>query len=190
MLAFAVVMFASTALGAATAGLYFDYWPGVMSYSPGPWSFFDIYLYLHNAPYYITAIEYRIETPTDPGHANFILYEVKLGPQAVVDLGAPFEGHTIAFWPPLSGYDTGYNLICGYRCLTTLPCLPMGAPPEPGAIADYPLVVGPHPDSGELRGAYFPDNLLFPITGFRSILCPNAIGTEETSWGVIKSLFR
>lgn len=43
-----VVLFTSTSLAGATLGLYFDYLPGVMAYSPPPTSFFDIYLFLQD----------------------------------------------------------------------------------------------------------------------------------------------
>lgn len=179
----AISLFASTALGAATMGLYFDYTPGKMTLSPEPWSFFDVYLYLHAAPYYITAVEYQLRVPSSPANAFFI-YERFLAPGAVLELGDPLAGHSIAFWPPLNGLDPGYNMICKYTCLTSLPCS------QEDGLAVYFLVVGPHPDSGALRGAYYPDNLLFPITGLTSILCPYYVGTEETSWGAIKGLYR
>lgn len=180
-----IVLFASTSLAAATLGLYFDLWPGTMAYAPPPEpipSFFDVYLYLHASNYYVTALEYQITTPLDPTHAFFVIISVSLADQAVVTLGSPWEGHSIAFWPPLDGYNPGYNMICKFKCMGLAPCH--------GVLADYPIVIGPHPDSGELWGAFYPDNETFPIIGLTSILCPDMIGVQDTNWGSIKSLYK
>jgi hypothetical protein len=173
-----LVIFATTSVWGATLGLYFDYWPGKMAYDPVPFSFFDIYLYLHGANYFVTALEYSLVYPPT---GMFLVTDVVLGPNVVVELGDPLSGHSLAFWPPLSGFDPGYNMICQYKGMTLAPC---GA-----GLMDYPIVVGPHPDSGQLWGTYFPENNTFPIIGLTSILCPVQIGVEETSWGAIKSLF-
>jgi hypothetical protein len=181
LLGFLLISLASTPVAGTTMGLYFDHWPGKMDYSPPPTSFFDVYMYLHDAPYFVTALEYSLLTPADPAHSLFIIVETELTASAVVELGSPWEGHSLAFWPPLSGFDPGYNMICKYTCMTLAPC---GA-----GIMDYPIVVGPHPVSAELWGTYFPDNNTFPIVGLTSIICPVLIGVEETSWGAIKNLF-
>jgi hypothetical protein len=177
LLGFLLITLAATPVAGATLGLYFDYWPGRMAYAPEPFSFFDVFLYLHGAPYFVTALEYQLVIPTGP----FVITGQELGPNAVVELGDPQTGHSLAFWPPLGGFDPGYNMICRYKCMTLAPC---GA-----GIMDYPIVVGPHPESGQLWGTYFPENDTFPIIGLTSILCPELVGVEETSWGAIKSLF-
>jgi hypothetical protein len=179
-----VVLFASTSLMGATMGLYFDLWPGTMAYRPPepPPSFFDIYLYLHGADYFVTALEYGLMTPYDPTHSLFVILEIKIADAAVVELGTPWTGHSLAFWPPLNGFDPGYNMICKYKCMALGAC---------GAnISDYPIVVGPHPESGQLWGTFFPNNETFPIVGLTSTLCPELIGVQSTSWGAIKSLYR
>ena len=177
-----IVLFASTSLAAATMGLYFDLWPGKMAYAPPPTSFFDVYLYLHASNYYVTALEYQITTPHDPGHALFVILETEVSKASVVQLGAPWSGHSIAFWPPMDGYTPGYNMICKYKCMTLGACGVI--------ITDYPVVVGPHPESGELWGTFYPNNDTFPIIGLTSTLCPEWIGVENTNWGAIKSLYR
>jgi hypothetical protein len=187
-----LVLFASTTLAGATMGLYFDLWPGVMAYTPTPASFFDVYLYLHASNYYVTALEYQITTPLDPLHTFFAIVEISYAEQVVVTLGSPFDGHSIALWPPLDGYNPGYNMICKFKCMTLAPCLSPGGPTAQAEtfLADYPVVVGPHPESGQLWGTYFPNNDTFPIIGLQSTLCPIAIGVENSNWGAIKSLYR
>ena len=162
-----------------TVGLYFDV--GVMGHTPpGPDTVFEVYLYIHNAESYITAVEYQLLTPDDPVHAYFGITDVEYPEGAAVTLGHPFTGHAITYWPPLGGITQGYNLMCTYMCYTTVEC---------GQILDYHLVIAPHPGSGELRCTFAPDNdKLYPI-GLTSVLCPSEIATEEESWGAIKSLY-
>jgi hypothetical protein len=172
-------------VGAATMGCFFGFAPERMAYSPEPYSFFDVYVFLHSADYYVTAVEYELMTPTDPSHALFEISEITYPDNRTVTLGSPFAGHSIAYWPPLNGYVPGYNLVCTLTCYTTEACAGAG-----GHVADYPLVIGPHPQSGELRGTFAPENELFPIVGLTSVLCPEQIGLQEESWGAIKSLYR
>lgn len=67
----------------------------------------------------------------------------------------------------------------------------MAGSPVPFSFFDvYPLMTGPHPDSGEICGTFAPENEPFPIAGMISIICPGLVGTQEESWGAIKSLYR
>ena len=58
--------------GPATMGVYFGFVPGQMVEWPQPFVFFDVYIYLHNANCYVSAVEYQLQTPTDPGHMYFV----------------------------------------------------------------------------------------------------------------------
>lgn len=187
LLAITLALLIPGMLNAATLGVYFDWQPpGQMSYAPAPFSFFDVYLYLHNSGHaFITAIEYQLQTPMDPTHALFQINAVTYPPNHSAELGDPFTGHSITYWPPLDGENPGYNQMCHYVCFTTDPCWNEG-----GGIADYPLVVGGHPDTGEIRGTFWPDNDIFLIDGLQSTLCPEANAVEEKSWGAIKSLYK
>jgi hypothetical protein len=181
LLAIAMALLIPGMLSAATLGVYFSNAPATMAYAPAPFSFFDVYLYLHDAEFYVTAVEYQLQTPVDPSHALFSIVSVTYPDNGTVALGDPFTGHAIAYWPPLNGFMPGYNLLVTLRCMTTAPC---------GSLSDYPLVIGLHPGSGELRGTFAPDNEFFQIAGLTSVLCPEQIGTQEESWGAIKSLYR
>jgi hypothetical protein len=170
----------------ATMGVYFGYTPGAMASSPAPFVEFDTYLYLHHAEKYVTAIEYSLVTPDDPGHAWFSITAVSYPDEKTIHDGDPFSGHSIAYWPPLNGFIPGYNLVCSYKCYTFEACWDAG-----GAMIDYEIVVGPHPDSGFLRGTFTPDNEFFDIIGLASVLCPEEpVAVEEESWGTIKSMYR
>jgi len=180
LLAFATALLIPGMSAAATLGAYFDT-PSEMADSPAPFSFFDVFLFLQNAEYYVTAVEYQLTTPIDPSHALFSVMSVTYPDNKSVTLGDPFSGHAIAYWPPMNGFVPGYNLVATLQCMTFAPC---------GSLVDYPLVIGPHPDSGEIRGTFAPENELFPIVGLTSIICPDLVGTQEENWGAIKSLYR
>jgi hypothetical protein len=176
----------SVSVATATMGVYFGYTPGAVSFSPVPFVEFDAALYLHHAEKYVTAIEYSLITPDDPGHAWFSIISVSYPDEKTIHDGDPFSGHSIAYWPPLNGFLPGYNMICSYKCFTFEPCWDAG-----GAMIDYEIVVGPHPDSGFLRGTFAPDNEFFDIIGLTSVICPEEpVSVEEESWGTIKSMYR
>lgn len=171
----------------ALIGVYFDVPPDAapetMHHYPTGGASFTGYLYSLNAAYYITGIEYQLLTPTDPTHVAIYLFETVLPPSASLTIGDPFAGHAITFWPPLNGYMPGYNLMATYTFYAAVDCYT-------GVLQDYPIVVGPNPDSGELRGTYSPDNDYFHPIGLTSILCPVETANREESWGAIKSLYR
>jgi hypothetical protein len=169
----------------ATMGVYFGYVPGLMVYDPTPFSFFDVFIYVHNSNVYVTAVEYQLQTPTDPGHVSLQISSVSYPENYSVSLGDPFNGHSITYWPPLDGWSPGYNELCKLECFTTEPCLDEG-----GTLIEYFMVIGPHPETGEIKGTYWPGNLPFPIIGLTSKVCPEEpVGVEEESWGAIKAMF-
>jgi hypothetical protein len=170
----------------ALVGVFFDVPPGeapsVMHYYPEEMVAFTGYLYSMNADYYITGIEYQLQTPMDPTHIGIMLSTWEV-PEGALQIGNPFDGHAIAFWPPLNGYMPGYNLMATYTFYAACGCFT-------GAIEDYPMTVGPHPVSGELWGTYSPDDEYFYPIGLTSIICPVGVANQEESWGAIKSLYR
>jgi hypothetical protein len=144
-----------------TLGLYFE--NDLMSYIPGgAFDYFDAYLYI-DADYYITGVEYQLTTPEDPGHYKFSYTRVSYPSEYKLSMGSPFDGHSIVFWPPLKGFF-GPQIICTLEdCYITEECPQM---------IDFPIVIGSHPNTGDLAGTYYPDYELFDITGLTSFLCP------------------
>lgn len=165
-----------------TVGVFFD-GPGIMDYSPATGEWFTAYVYMHAAEYYITGIEYQLLTPMDPTHTIIMLGMVEYPDNSTLQMGDPFTGHTITYWPPLNGYIPGYNLLCTIPFYAVAGC-------DEGGLDNYPLAIGPHPETGELRATYYPDNFYFYPAGLTSLLCPVGTATEEESWGAIKSLYR
>jgi hypothetical protein len=160
-----------------TIGVYFD---GKLTYSPpGIGIPFTAHLYLVQDGYEMTGVEYQLFTPDN----NFIidpLNGVFYPPGTSVALGDPLSGHSITYWPPLTGFPEGYDRLATYECVVLFEC---------GPVANYTIVVGPHPDSGYLRGTYTPDNEFVELIGLTSYLCPEGVGTDEESWGAIKSMY-
>jgi hypothetical protein len=160
-----------------TVGVYFS---GYRTYTPTALTQFKGQLFICQDLYYVTAIEYALYTPDDPGHAFLAVLGVQYPPNHILEMGDVWLGHSITYYPPLTGYPTGCDLLCTYTMLTTTDCT---------GWTNYPLDVGPHPDTGELRGTYAPNAEFFDITGLRSLLC-NENAVEDASWGAIKSMNR
>ena len=174
ILATLILLLPAALFAGPTIGVYFTFVPGSMTVSPAPFVPFAGYLYVHNTACYLNAVEYALELP-----ANVILMGYTL-PSAYVELGAPLTGHAIAIWPPMDGWNPGYNLLNTFSFMSLAPC---------GALLNAPIRVIPNPESGALQYSCFPENDLLPYQGLTSIVCPEQIGVEETNWGAIKSLF-
>ena len=163
----------------ATVGVYFN---GTLTASPEQFTYFKGSLYIVQSELYVTGLEYSLVTPNDPDHLQVSMSpEYTYPPNHALALGDPWTGHSITYWPPLTGYPEGYDLLVTYEFFTVAECVDM---------PDYPIVVSADPDSGYLRGTYAPDNDFFEIIGLTSFLCPESIATEEESWGAIKSMYR
>jgi hypothetical protein len=161
-----------------TMGVYFTYSPTQMHYSPMPFEQFYGYMYAHHTECYLNAAEYQLVIP--PG---VVLMGWTL-PAGSLELGGPLAGHSIAYWPPMDGWNPGYNLLCTYLFMAISSC-----PATGGTILDAPIRIVPHPDTGLIQGSCWPENYLFEYTGLTSILCPELYSVQETNWGAIKSLF-
>jgi hypothetical protein len=166
----------------ATVGVYFET-PGSIYYSPENDEVFKAYIYLHNAEYYVTGFEYQLLTPMDPTHDLMWFQSVELPDNSTLQIGHPWTGHAITYWPPLNGFLPGYCLMA-----TLTFYVPEGCGPE--GLEDFPMIIGAHPASGELACTYAPNNYYFYPIGLTSILCPTATSVTEGSWGAIKSLYR
>lgn len=156
----------------ATLGVYFS---GLLHTTPTPFVPFNGYLVLVQSDYFVTAVEYQLLA----SNPNFIITGVSYPANFSIENGSPQAGHSIAYWPPMTGYPDGYDVLATFDCLTLVDC---------AAMPNTTLLIGPNPDSGELRGTYSPDNEFLPIIGLTSFVCPDGVGVENKSWGAIKSL--
>jgi hypothetical protein len=181
LLTVAVALLIPGLLGAQTPVTMGIYANGKLHYTPsGPFTPFQLHLYIVQSEYFVTAVEYQLVVPD----GRFVVTGVSYPANFSIELGDPVTGHSITFWPPMTGYPDGYDRLATYECLIIDP---MGCDGMP----DYPLAIGPHPVSGELRGTYSPDNNTFPIVGLTTFLCPTeGVASDDESWGAIKSLYR
>lgn len=162
-------------------GIYFTYNPGQMTYSPTAYEEFYGYVFLTNSPCWTNGVEFKIARP-----AGIIIDEWTCEfPDLTI--GTLEGGIAMAFPPGYPPYE-GYNWILTMKLLATKWCWNEG-----GTLQDTPMSIVANPDSGYLRGSCGPkfpgDPDLYDIAGLTSIFCPYMIGTEEQSWGAIKSLF-
>jgi hypothetical protein len=126
------------------------------------------------------ASEFKVAYP--PGIVQ-IGFEIPLGS---LNLGDPGSGISITYWPPMDGWNPGWNLLCTLHLLALDNCW-NGSPP--GSMADARLSIVPHPETGMDQGSCWPENYLFEFTGLTSIVCPEYFAVQAKTWGSIKSMF-
>ena len=138
----------------------------------GTYEPFNAYLYISDACYQITGLEYQLIMDPQHAHPNEAVYllDYSLPGDNILDIGDPLSGHAVAFQIPLDGCS-GPQLVCTMTMMTTLDC---------SQIQAFPLKIGPNPDSGYLRGTYLPDHDYFYPDGLESLLCPYAGYPELT----------
>jgi hypothetical protein len=166
-------------LATPTLGVFF-YEHAKMTYSPTLLEEFDGCLYAGNAGCWITGIEYLMVLPSNIELAGWDL------PTGSLEQGDPIsEGHTVVFSHALNGYTPGYNLICTYHFLAADDCTGSGGE---GGLSDSYLFIT-ETSLGYLRGTCSPYNDKMDYVGMSSLFCPVLIGTQDASWGAIKSIF-
>jgi hypothetical protein len=178
MVVMMILLLPAVLLAAPTMGVYFHYNGGQMSYSPTPFEMFDAYVYAHNTECYLDAAEFEICYPAGILQAG---WEV---PTGSLTLGDPDNGVSITYWPPMDGWNPGYNLLCTLHLLATAWCADAG-----GTLVDAPLKLEIHHETGHIYGSCWPENNVMDYIGLTSTICPACIGTQDKSWGAIKSLF-
>ena len=180
----ALILLLPSALSAGpTMGIFFDNPPTLLYKTPAPYEQFRAYVVGEGINCFLDAAEFSM---TVPAGLVIMAYTV---PQGSLTLGFPASGISITYWPPMDGWNPGYNLLCtldffyvGNQCWC----------PYGGTAMDLVLRIVPHPDSHGILGSCWPENNLFNFTGLYSVACPSLLcmGTEESSWGAIKSLYR
>ena len=163
-------------------GVYFDNTFTQMS-APCPTDppgtvFQQLYVVANNLNMWVAAIEYKIEYPVSMAWDADIITsdQLRIG-NSVVGIGIT--------WPiPANGFGT---LLC-QKILIEWLCQ-SDVDGDCGLANDNVLVVVAYPSSGKIRALQWPDNAETIGTGLTSVICPQTIPVEETTWGGIKALY-
>jgi len=179
LIAMMILLLPAALFAGPAMGIYFTYNAGQMHYSPTANEMFTAYVYAQSTGCYLNAAEFEVCYP--PGILE-IGWEV---PAGALTLGSnPDTGISIAYWPPMDGWNPGYNLLCTIHLFAADWCSCTG-----GTLLDAPVTIVMHHETGLIQGSCWPENDLFEYTGLTSIICPGQYGVQETNWGAIKSLF-
>ena len=177
-IAMLILILPAALLASPTMGVYFTYVPGAMYYSPHPMEAFDAYVFGHDIGCYLDASEFEVCYPAGIMQVGFTL------PAGSLNLGDPDTGVSITYWPPMDGWNPGYNLLCTLHLFAVDGCTCYG-----GTMSDAHLSIYPHHEIGLDQGSCWPDNNLVAFTPLTSIICPSQIAVQNKTWGGIKSLF-
>lgn len=182
-IALILILLLPVALSAApTMGVYFDGLATRQWAQPLLFEQFRGYVYGKEINCYLDAVEFALTVPSALVIMDYIV------PLGSLTLGTLPQGISITYWPPLDTWDPGYNLLCTVEFLLLAPCwCPYGGP-----ASDLILQIVPDPEVEGILGSCWPENHLFNFTGRYAVVCPSlmCMGTEEASWGSIKSLYR
>jgi hypothetical protein len=143
--------------------------------------FQDLYVVTHNYNNFLIAIEYGLSLPAE-------LFYLGFSPPQPEDLviGDPLTtGVAVSWGLPRNGFEP---LLVGvvhtlWMCMSTID------PPSCGAN-NAPVVVLPNQQSGNLTAVTWP--VIGPDAsgiGMTSLICPEPVAAEQTSWGQIKALY-
>lgn len=143
-----------------------------------PNEFKQLYIYGLTINEFYTAVEFQLVLPP-----CLLPVGYTPGPGTSLVGGNPWTGVQQAFHPPLNGFFPGLDLWGTVSAICTGSCDDCGY--------DQPVLLIGHPVSGLLQGTRDdPLRTKFPIVGLTTILCPAAIGVEETTWGKVKALYQ
>lgn len=138
----------------------------------------ELHVYGSHINEFYTAVEYRTLLCT-----CLVPLGVSYSTRTVVTNGNPWTGVQQAFFPPVNGFFPGLDLWATVFATCSGTCGDCGV--------DQPVIVGPEPVSGFLQGTRN-DAVAskFQMLGLTTILCPAAVGTQESSWGKVKALYQ
>jgi hypothetical protein len=179
LIAMMIFLLPAALFAGPTMGIYFTYAPSQMEYYPTRFEEFAGYIYAHNTACFLDAVEFALEIPDGIVIMNYAL------PGGALTLGQLPSGLSVAYWPPMDGWNPGYNLLCTVDFLAFRSCFYAGKLD----MVDAPLRVVAHEDTGLIRGSCWPENYLFEYAGLTSVICPVYMKTEDSNWSAIKSLF-
>ncbi|MGD1047655.1 MAG: hypothetical protein ABR899_02745 [Candidatus Krumholzibacteriaceae bacterium] len=171
-IAMLVLLLPAAVLANPTMGI--DFGGGHYFYTPTAFVAFDAYVVANNAQCYIDASEFEVCYPAGIIQTGFDV------PAGSLNLGDPDTGVSITYWPPMDGWNPGWNLLCTLHLMAIVPC---------DQQTDAHISIYPHHETGLDQVSCWPDNNLICLDPLTSIICPSQIAVQSKSWGSIKSLF-
>jgi hypothetical protein len=120
---------------------------------------------------FISAIEYSVSYPPS------LIWLADL-PVTQLNIGTTPSGVATTWGLPQNGFEPLgiMNVLVSWNC------------DDCTGYQNDPIVVGPHPLTGFLRVARYPDNELIEGVGLTSLVCP-VVPVEEQTWGGVKALY-
>jgi hypothetical protein len=139
----------------------------------------NLYLVLFNANAFVAAVDYQLLLPGS-GALLFLSDSYPVVPGGSLNIGNSNDGNAISYGLPRSGFSP--MLLVTVSTLWTNACN-CGSGPQP-------IVVGPYPDKTSPGWVRWPDFVEFSAVGMTSLLCPEGVAVQESTWGGIKALYR
>ena len=136
-----------------------------------------LYVFAVNFNMWMQAIEYQI---TYPSGLIFLSDQKNAGS---LKIGASPSG--ISFSYPIPG--DAYVPFQTQQVFVQWNC---SGNPRVCPLPDDQIIVGPHPDSGELAALSYPALTKVLGIGMTSTVCPVTVSAKETTWGAVKSLYK
>jgi len=149
----------------------------------------DLFVVMNNFNAYVQAVDFSVDYPGYPG-----------GPLFLAGEDAP-PGSAVIGTSPSGGADMGIAVGFDLRRNGSLPVLALTVHTFWTAECDcgqgpYPIVVRGYQYQDLLYGKQQPQAIQWPDyvpidgVGMTSLICPQGVGVEESTWGGVKALYR
>lgn len=151
--------------------MVFDEGYASQTYVCSPGEIFTGYLVARNFNIWMQAIEYNVQYPA----GILKLGENPASPLAIGATDDYVNGFSLAYTIPQNGFVPVLTNTVYMQCQSCIP--------------DSYIKVIPHVVSTFVRATDYPGNNFVYGIGSSSVLCPETIPTEHTTWGSVKALY-
>ena len=130
-----------------------------------------LYVVAVNFNMWISAIEYAVNYPPS------ILWLADI-PKTPLNIGVTPGGVASSWGLPQNGFAPlgVMDVLFSWQC------------DDCSTSPNDPIVVATHPQTGHIRAARYPDNVLVDGVGLTSLVCP-VVPVEDKTWGGVKALY-
>lgn len=150
----------------------------------------QLYVVCNNFNMFISTVEFAVEWGIPAGYLTYagdahLPGSLNLGTSltnpAYPGVGEIPGGVTITYPLPQNGYNP-------FICMMINVVWICEACPPPGN-GNFPIVVVPHQGTGVIQAIEWQTFRIVDGVGMTSLLCPEDVSTEETTWGAVKALY-